>query len=102
MDASDDLLRLRTALRYLPALKEDLKSVEVSSTNLHRKLAIVKQLYILEEIIANAMVQVRTSCQCYLTLHLTRLFLLGGQLLNDERGQPQQSWHSSKVAAVLP
>jgi hypothetical protein len=100
MDTSDDLPRLRTALRYLPALKEDLESVEVSSTNTRHKLAIVKQLYILEETIASAMAPVCASC--YLTLHLTRFWFLGGQLLNDERGQPQQSWHSSKVAAVLP
>ena len=59
MDTPDDLQRLRNALRYLPALKEELEGVKVSSTR--RKQDIIDELYTLEGIITSAMAPVRTS-----------------------------------------
>jgi hypothetical protein len=61
MDTSDELLRLRMALRYFPALKEELEAIKSSSTNIRHKQGIIKQFYTLEETIARAMAPVRTS-----------------------------------------
>lgn len=49
------------ALRYFPALKEELEGIKSSSTNIPHKRAIIKQFHTLEETIASAMAPVRTS-----------------------------------------
>lgn len=98
-DTSDDLLRLRMIPHRLSVLKEELGSVQVPETNRQCKEFIINELNTLEEKISSALTPVRTS-YC-LALRLTTIWLLGGQLLHDERGQPHQPWHSSKVAEDL-
>ena len=99
-DTQDDLLRLRMALRRLPELREELGGIQVSDTNRQRKDFIINELDTLQETISSAMTPVRTSY--YLASHLTTFWLIGGQLLHDERAQSQQPWHNSNVAGYLP
>jgi len=87
-------------LHRLPALKKELGSVQVSETNRQRKEFIINEFDTLEETISSALTPVRTSH--YLASHLTTFWSVGGQLLHDERAQPQQSWHSSNVDEYLP
>ena len=99
-DTPDELLRLRMVLRGLPALKEKLGSVQVSETNRKCKEFIMDEFDTLEEAISSALAPVRTSY--YLASQVTTFWLVGGQLLHDEKAQRQQSWHSSEVAGYLP
>jgi hypothetical protein len=99
-DTPGDLVMLRRALRRLPAIKEELGGVHVSETNRQRKEFIINELDTLEETLSGVLIPVRNPY--YLASHLTTFWLLEGQLLHDERGQPQQSWHSSKLDAHLP
>jgi len=73
-------------LRRLPALKEELGSVQVSETNRKRKEFIIDEFDTLDETISSALTPVRTSY--YLASHLTTFWLLGGRLNHDERRQP--------------
>jgi len=60
-DTPDDIFKLRMVLRRLPALKEELGSVQVSEVNRNRKELIINELDTLEETISRVLTQVRTS-----------------------------------------